>query len=109
MSGLVDLLGLKDYILYMQDYGGPVGFRLFTQRPEKVKGFIIQNANAYMEGVGDAPKGYRQVEETMGAPSGAGWAFSSYGNVAAILETSRQTAKARLRVARRSSAVAWSG
>ena len=57
VSGLVDVLGLKDYILYMQDYGGPVGFRLFTQGPEKVKGFIIQNANAYMEGVGDTPKG----------------------------------------------------
>ena len=48
--------GSTSYILYMQDYGGPVGFRLFTQRPEQVKGFIIQNANAYMEGVGDAPK-----------------------------------------------------
>lgn len=56
VSGLVDVLGLKPYILYMQDYGGPVGFRLFTQRPERVKGFIIQNTNAYMEGVGDAPK-----------------------------------------------------
>ena len=56
VAGLVDVLGLKSYILYMQDYGGPVGFRLFTKSPEKVKGFIIQNANAYMEGVGDAPK-----------------------------------------------------
>ncbi|WP_318227748.1 alpha/beta fold hydrolase [Paraburkholderia terrae] len=56
VSGLIDTLGLDSYILYMQDYGGPVGFRLFTQRPERVKGFIIQNANAYMEGVGDAPK-----------------------------------------------------
>ena len=56
VAGLVDVLGLKSYILYMQDYGGPVGFRLFTQRPERVTGFIIQNANAYMEGVGDAPK-----------------------------------------------------
>ena len=56
VSGLVDVLGLKSYILYMQDYGGPIGFRLFTQRPERVKGCIIQNANAYMEGVGDAPK-----------------------------------------------------
>ncbi len=56
VSGLVDALGLESFILYMQDYGGPVGFRLFTQRPERVKGFIIQNANAYMEGVGDAPK-----------------------------------------------------
>jgi pimeloyl-ACP methyl ester carboxylesterase len=57
IEGLVDTLGLKSYILYMQDYGGPVGFRLFTRHPERVKGFIIQNANAYMEGVGDAPKG----------------------------------------------------
>ncbi len=57
VAGLVDVLGLGSYVLYMQDYGGPVGFRLFTQRPQQVRGFIIQNANAYMEGVGDAPKG----------------------------------------------------
>src|SRR6201992_668760 len=56
VAGLVDVLGLKSYVLYMQDYGGPIGFRLFTQRPDRVKGFIIQNANAYLEGVGDAPK-----------------------------------------------------
>jgi len=56
VAGLVDVLNLKSYILYMQDYGGPIGLRLFTQRPDRVKGFIIQNANAYMEGVGEAPK-----------------------------------------------------
>lgn len=56
VSGLVDVLKLDSYILYMQDYGGPIGFRLFTASPDRVKGFIIQNANAYMEGVGDAPK-----------------------------------------------------
>jgi pimeloyl-ACP methyl ester carboxylesterase len=56
VRGLLDQLGLTSYILYMQDYGGPVGFRLFTEKPEQVKGLIIQNANAYMEGVGDAPK-----------------------------------------------------
>jgi pimeloyl-ACP methyl ester carboxylesterase len=56
VAGLVDVLGLTSYILYMQDYGGPVGFRLFTQRPDRVNGFVVQNANAYMEGVGDAPK-----------------------------------------------------
>src|ERR1700690_2369331 len=50
VSGLVDVLRLKDYILYMQDYGGPVGFRLFTQRPDKGEGFIIHNPNPYMEG-----------------------------------------------------------
>jgi pimeloyl-ACP methyl ester carboxylesterase len=56
VRGLLDQLGLTSYVLYMQDYGGPVGFRLFAEKPEQVKGFIIQNANAYMEGVGDAPK-----------------------------------------------------
>ncbi len=56
VAGLVDVLGLTSYILHMQDYGGPVGFRLFAERPGHVKGFIVQNANAYLEGVGDAPK-----------------------------------------------------
>ncbi len=56
MRGLFDQLDLTSYILYMQDYGGPVGFRLFAERPDKVKGFIIQNANAYMEGIGEIPK-----------------------------------------------------
>lgn len=56
VRGLLDQLGIESYILYMQDYGGPVGFRLFAEKPEQVKGFIIQNANAYIEGVGDLPK-----------------------------------------------------
>ncbi|WP_459991169.1 alpha/beta fold hydrolase [Methylosoma difficile] len=56
VDGLLEQLNLPSYILYMQDYGGPVGFRLFTDHPEKVKGFVVQNTNAYMEGVGEAPK-----------------------------------------------------
>lgn len=56
VAGLIDRLGLKSYVLYMQDYGGPVGFRLFAQRPTQVKGFVIQNANAYLDGVGDPVK-----------------------------------------------------
>lgn len=56
VTGLIDQLGLKSYYLYMQDYGGPVGFRILTQRPEAVKGLIIQNANAYLDGVGEMPK-----------------------------------------------------
>lgn len=55
VAGLIDQLGLTSYILYMQDYGGPVGFRLFTQNPGKVTGFVIQNTNAYMAGVGAMP------------------------------------------------------
>ncbi len=55
VAGLIDQLGLTSYILYMQDYGGPVGFRLFARNPQAVTGFVIQNANAYAAGVGEAP------------------------------------------------------
>ncbi len=53
VAGLLDHLGLTSYILYMQDFGGPVGFRLFAERPAAVRGFVIQNTNAYLEGVGE--------------------------------------------------------
>lgn len=56
VDGLLDQLGLSHYILYMQDYGGPIGFRLLTRHPERVAGLVVQNANAYLEGVGDMPK-----------------------------------------------------
>jgi pimeloyl-ACP methyl ester carboxylesterase len=48
----IDALGLKDISLYVQDYGGPVGFRIASRRPELIKSLIIQNANAYTEGLG---------------------------------------------------------
>lgn len=40
----------KDYVLYMQDFGGPVGFRLAVKHPERVRGMIIQNATLHGEG-----------------------------------------------------------
>lgn len=55
VAGLIEQLGLTSYILYMQDFGGPVGFRLFARKPEAVTGFVIQNTNAYMAGVGEMP------------------------------------------------------
>ena len=47
-------LGLSRYYLYMQDYGGPVGFRLAMAHPERVESIIIQNAVAHNEGLGAA-------------------------------------------------------
>jgi pimeloyl-ACP methyl ester carboxylesterase len=51
LEAFVDTLGLTRYSLYMHDFGGPVGFRLATRRPPQVRALIIQNANAYDEGV----------------------------------------------------------
>jgi len=49
----VETIGLENYSLYMQDYGAPMGYRLFSMHPEKVQAFIIQNGNAYDEGLGE--------------------------------------------------------
>jgi pimeloyl-ACP methyl ester carboxylesterase len=49
-----DALGLGKYALYMQDFGGPVGFRLASRRPERVTFLVVQNANAYEEGLPDS-------------------------------------------------------
>jgi pimeloyl-ACP methyl ester carboxylesterase len=51
MEQFTRAIALKSYVLYAQDYGGPIGFRLATANPQKVKGLIIQNANAYDAGV----------------------------------------------------------
>lgn len=51
MSNFTTAVGLKEYVIFMQDFGGPVGFRIAVDHPERVKGLIIQNANAYVEGV----------------------------------------------------------
>src|SRR5215813_2992132 len=48
---LVGSLGLEKYILYVQDYGAPVGYRLAVEHPERVAGLIVQNGNAYEEGL----------------------------------------------------------
>jgi pimeloyl-ACP methyl ester carboxylesterase len=51
IQDFTDSLRLEKYSLYAQDFGGPVGFRLATRRPERVQTLIIQNANAYVEGM----------------------------------------------------------
>lgn len=43
-------VGANKYTIYMQDFGGPVGFRLATKHPERVTGLIIQNATIHGEG-----------------------------------------------------------
>lgn len=45
-------LNLSHYTLYMQDYGGPVGFRLALAHPERVESLIVQDAVAHNEGLG---------------------------------------------------------
>ena len=46
-----DEIGLDKYSLYLMDYGAPVGFRIATSQPDRVEALVIQNGNAYSEGI----------------------------------------------------------
>lgn len=50
---LITHIGLERYSLYVMDYGAPVGYRLAVKHPEKIEALIVQNGNAYEEGLGE--------------------------------------------------------
>jgi len=52
MDAFTQALGLSHYTLYMQDYGGPVGFRMVLEHPKRVQALIVQDAVAHNEGLG---------------------------------------------------------
>jgi pimeloyl-ACP methyl ester carboxylesterase len=51
MDGLLTKLGATRYAMYVMDYGAPVGYRVALRHPERVSALIIQNGNAYDEGL----------------------------------------------------------
>lgn len=53
MEKFTEAVGLSKYSLYVMDYGAPIGFRLATKHPEQVEALIVQNGNAYEEGLRD--------------------------------------------------------
>jgi pimeloyl-ACP methyl ester carboxylesterase len=81
MDGFTEANGLDRFSLYMFDFGAPVGFRLATRHPKRVQGLVLQNGNAYEDGLGpgmqalkpywqdrsaneDAIRGFLQLEAT---------------------------------------------
>ena len=73
MSTLIDRKGIEEYAVYLMDYGAPVGFRMFASDPERVNAFVIQNGNAYAEGL-----------EAFWDPLRAYWADPSEENAAPL-------------------------
>lgn len=63
VNKFTDEIDLKSFIIYLHDYGSPIGLRLCVNHPEKIKAIIVQNGNAYNEGIGpewDETKDYWQ-------------------------------------------------
>ncbi|WP_430334747.1 alpha/beta fold hydrolase [Rhodococcus sp. ACT016] len=54
VEGFVQRAGLDRFAMYVFDFGAPVGFRIAERHPEWISGLIVQNGNAYDEGLGDA-------------------------------------------------------
>jgi len=48
----IDRLGVRDYAIYMFDFGSPVGFRIALKHDQRVRAIVTQNGNAYAEGFG---------------------------------------------------------
>jgi pimeloyl-ACP methyl ester carboxylesterase len=48
-----EAVGANRFALYVQDYGAPIGFRIASSHPERITGLIVQNGNAYEEGLRD--------------------------------------------------------
>jgi pimeloyl-ACP methyl ester carboxylesterase len=53
VDAFTQAVGATKFAMYVQDYGAPIGFRIAAAHPERITGLIIQNANAYDEGLGD--------------------------------------------------------
>ena len=51
VESLIQQLNLDAYSIYLMDYGAPVGYRLAAKHPERVQALIVQNGNAYDEGL----------------------------------------------------------
>jgi hypothetical protein len=51
---LFGVLGLKKFSIYVQDYGAPVEYRIASKRPQTIDSIVVQNGNAYVEGIGAA-------------------------------------------------------
>lgn len=50
---LISQLGIQRYALYVQDYGAPIGYRLALRNPNKITAIVVQNGNAYNEGLSE--------------------------------------------------------
>lgn len=51
IDDFTEAVGLTKYALYVQDYGAPIGYRLASAHPQRIAAIVVQNGNAYDEGI----------------------------------------------------------
>ncbi|MCW2121085.1 alpha/beta fold hydrolase [Flavobacterium sp. 7A] len=61
---LIDTLQIKNYVMYMQDFGAPVGYRMMMQDPKRIDALIVQNANTYLDGLTPQRQAFFRTAQT---------------------------------------------
>jgi len=89
MDKFLQRRGISRYAIMVQDYGAPVGYRIASWHPERITAIIVQNGNAYDEGIG--PKGWgpildywkhktpeleKQISDAVFTPEGMKWQYT---------------------------------
>jgi len=84
VSGLLSALDITKYVLYMQDFGAPVGYRMMLAAPESLQALIVQNANAYLAGLTDARQNFFRTANQDRSPEKVASLFEFVGREAVI-------------------------
>ncbi|MCC3765075.1 alpha/beta hydrolase [Glycomyces sp. TRM65418] len=58
VEGFIDRIGLHRFTMYVFDFGAPIGFRIAERRPDRITGLVVQNGNAYTEGLSEAARDF---------------------------------------------------
>ena len=61
---LINTLNIKNYVMYMQDFGAPVGYRMMMKNPKRIQALIVQNANTYLEGLTQKRQDFFRTAQT---------------------------------------------
>jgi pimeloyl-ACP methyl ester carboxylesterase len=61
------VLNLDKFTMYVQDYGAPIGYRIASAHPDRISGIVVQNGNAYLDGLPDAY--WKPIREYWADPS----------------------------------------
>jgi pimeloyl-ACP methyl ester carboxylesterase len=67
IDAFTEKLGLTKYAIYVQDYGAPVGYRLAVRHPDRITAIVVQNGNAYDEGLDN--DFWKPIKEYWNAPA----------------------------------------
>jgi pimeloyl-ACP methyl ester carboxylesterase len=95
-------LALNNYSLYVMDYGAPIGYRLALRHPERISGLIVQNGNAYDEGLlefwdpikkywGEATADNRAALNFLVSPDATRWQYQNGVNDLTLLDPATWT------------------